>query len=291
MSKKRGFTLVELLVVIAIIAVLMALLLPALERAREQAKRVICLNNLHQLTLAWIMYSEDNEGRIVNGGPQGGSADIGTAVIQTSGNHAYERPWIGRGWHDDYAIGTQTTPDQQISAIKDGAMWPYAALLKLYRCPTGLAGEHITYAAMDGVNGLRRGATQDVHWMKDINAIRRPHSRIVYIDEGWVTPDSFAVVYSANAGDSEVWWDDPPVRHGEGSAQSFADGHSDWMKWKGRWTVAIGRATIGIHPQSQYAPGYPLPDGTIVTPSDDDYHDIHWHQKGNWGELIFTPSR
>ena len=55
MKKQRGFTLIELLVVIAIIALLMALLMPALERAREQAQRVLCLNNLNQLTLAWIL--------------------------------------------------------------------------------------------------------------------------------------------------------------------------------------------------------------------------------------------
>jgi len=65
MGKQRGFTLIELLVVIAIIALLMAVLMPALNRAREQGKRGVCLNNLKQLTLGWILYADDNDDRIV----------------------------------------------------------------------------------------------------------------------------------------------------------------------------------------------------------------------------------
>jgi len=61
---RRGFTLIELLVVIAVIALLLGILLPALQRARKQARAVVCRAHLKQWGTILALYAEDYEGRI-----------------------------------------------------------------------------------------------------------------------------------------------------------------------------------------------------------------------------------
>jgi len=265
--KNRAFTLIELLVVIAIIAILMSILFPALNRAREQGRRAICLSNLKQLALAWLMYAGENDDKIVNGA--GGIS------------RANEPPWVGRCWADNYGSGGQMPAAQQLANIQTGALWPYAKELKVYRCPTGTRGEMLTYAAMDSVNGLSRTGTasggvgtrvgKTVLWLKKLSDIISPSApyRMVFIDEGWVTPDSYAVHYV-----NEQWWDDPPTRHGDGTNNSFADGHAEYWKYQGVDTIKWARDQQRVHTSNNHRPE-----------TEAGFDDLHRLQKATWGRL------
>jgi len=72
-NRSYGFTLIELLVVVAVIGILAGILLPTLAKSKARAQGVFCLNNTKQLTLAWIMYADDHNGRLAyNLGASGG---------------------------------------------------------------------------------------------------------------------------------------------------------------------------------------------------------------------------
>ena len=287
MSKPKGFTLIELLVVIAIIAVLMAILMPALNRVKEQGKRAACLGNLKQLALAWIMYADENDDKIVNGEAYGGGD--GTAPIPTSGIHKGEQWWTGDDIGDFWS-GETLPEDIQLKAIKAGALWPYCGDVKLYHCPSGVPGNMRHYSIVDSMNGLPRSGTftgkagkiigETVLWIKQKSDIwiPGPAQRIVFLDQGRTTPDSYAVHYL-----NERWWDPPPVQHGEGTNLSFADGHVEQWTWQGRKTIEIGKLAA--------VPGRSALDlHQMVPESEDDVQDLYRMQKGAWGRLGYVPS-
>lgn len=92
LGNNRGFTLIELLVVIAIIGILVALLLPAVQQAREAARRTQCKNNLRQLGLALHNYADSH--RVF---PPSGAISLSTASQQPWSAQAYILPYLESG--------------------------------------------------------------------------------------------------------------------------------------------------------------------------------------------------
>jgi prepilin-type N-terminal cleavage/methylation domain-containing protein/prepilin-type processing-associated H-X9-DG protein len=255
MISKKGFTLIELLVVIAIIAVLMAILFPALNRAKEQGKRTVCMGNLKQLNLAWILYADDNNDRLV------------------SGNAGASDAWVGSAASGSYGTGGLSTEDQQKTAIRTGLLWTYIKEYNMYKCPTGIRGQFVTYSIMDAMNGLRASRDAGSPFVSKMMNIKQPSKRIVFIDEGWLTPDSYAVHYTR-----EVWWDSPPVRHGNGTTFSYADGAAGYYKWQGYDTIQNGIASLNAHVND------------VAPTTADGFADLRFIQTSCWGKLGYTPT-
>lgn len=80
--------------------------------------------------------------------------------------------------------------------------------------------------------------------VKSIAQIKRTADRIVFIDEGVLSPDSFAVYYNKN-----TWFDPPMMRHANGTNASFADGHTGRLMWRAEETILAGKdVEIGYAP-------------------------------------------
>jgi prepilin-type N-terminal cleavage/methylation domain-containing protein/prepilin-type processing-associated H-X9-DG protein len=252
-----GFTLVELLVVIAIIALLMAILLPALNKARELGKRTVCFGNVRQLILAWTMYADENDDKIVNGAAGFSNRNMAW------GDHRGELAWV-----DAISSDWNTV----IQGFRDGALWSYLKNTDVYRCPTARREEPLTYSIMFSMNAVCHPEVQGVKGahVKKMTDIYRPTPamRLVFIDEGHMTPDAYAVYFK-----SDQWWDDPPVRHGDGTNVAFADGHAEYWKWKAAETVREGRARQDSDPK-KWTPK-----------TDEGKEDLKRMQIGCWGRL------
>ena len=218
-----GFTLVELLVVIAIIGVLAALLLPALNKAKERAYTIVCLNNLKQLQLCWHMYAHDNDDVI----PPNNfvyMVSMGTTNGPTLGED--EMTWC-RG------LAPEDTND--INAATS-ILYPYNKNAAIYHCPS----DHST---IDGFPGMLRkrsynvsnsaNCADDNHFRK-CTEIFVPTGLFVFIDtdENDIWDSTFGIIPANYPWWSNYWLDIPADRHQQGCNLTFADGHAEHWKWR-----------------------------------------------------------
>ena len=190
MFEKRAFTLIELLVVIAVIAILMAILMPALRAAKELARGSNCLANQRSLVLAYTMYADDNDSRIVRGHVDRNNLD----------SPMWALPPIDVG--GAYVSGTPLFEDR-VRGIKQGALYPYINDHEMYHCPgdnryqTG-SPEHLrmyrSYIIPDVLSAARKGfhswtENRYKYFPKKLDEITPPGRRYIFVESEFQNPN------------------------------------------------------------------------------------------------------
>jgi len=233
---KRGFTLIELLVVIAIIAILAALLMPALERAREEARLMDCVGRMHQIALGIEMYVGDWNDWI----PANRCADCNTAAECTAyGGGDCNKCKKNQEWGQWCNLVRMYQPDTI-----------------LYRCdlPIGLGsvgfnaagfGTEWWMAAFRTSYGLQRrfaGSAGGCNWIRRWN-MKWPDIHIYLGHESWSGPEGDWVIFdhaaSTGTGFSVNWKSYPHHLRGTSAVGKdlgknpflIGDGHVVALSW------------------------------------------------------------
>ncbi len=252
--RKTGFTLIELLVVIAIIAILAAMLLPALTLAKQKAQSIACMNNNKQLTLAWIMYANDNEDRLA---PNDYPYLTGFA---NAANKDLLKSWVVGTMADPFDRLSGQNGQPSIITYSQSLLYTYVKNVGVYKCPADnlvvqgrIAGRDFSMNNAVGTRWFSSpiGTPVGGGWLSGSYSDPDPNyvtfgklgsmNRLgqsgtwVLIDENPLTINDglFAVAMTDGASLSTAKLVDYPASsHGKSAGISFADGHTEIHKWK-----------------------------------------------------------